>query len=210
MSSSRDFRDLDGADPWTLLGVRRDADPDEIRRSYRRLSRSHHTDVGGDASHQARLNRAYEILKDPTRRADYAALLDGPRVTPEPPAEEPVTDPFEWSNYTPPPTHPYADPFIAPPYQHTPYQQPTYQDTPDPYVAPPYHGPYTEQNLKRRTNPKAIVALPTAIFCLPLSIVLAIQALKTIRHTGERGKALAWTALLLDAAVMAYYIGLFH
>ena len=207
MSSSRDFRDLDGADPWTLLGVRRDADADEIRRSYRRLSRSHHTDVGGDASHQAKLNRAYEILTDPARRAGYAALLDGPPVQ-EPPPEEPVADPFEWSSgpYQPP----YTGPFIAPPYQQTPYQQPTYQDTPDPYVAPPYHGPYTEQNLKRGINAKAVAALPAAILCMPVSIMLAIQALRTMRWSGERGKTLAWLALLFDALVIAYFLGLFR
>ena len=227
MSSRRDFRDLEGADPWTLLGVRRDADADEIRRSYRRLSRSHHTDVGGDASHQAKLNRAYEILSDPARRADYAQLLDGPPEPPptaEAPPEEPPTDPFEWStgprpNHTPPPPprqpypppqQPYADPFIAPPYQQTPYQQPSYQETPDTYVAPPYRGPYTEQRQKRGINAKAIAALPTALLCMPLSIILAIQALKTMRRTGERGKTLAWLALLLDALAMAYFLGVFR
>ncbi|MFF0264552.1 DnaJ domain-containing protein [Kribbella sp. NPDC004536] len=217
MSSSRDFRDLEGADPWTLLGVRRDADADEIRRSYRRLSRSHHTDVGGDASHQAKLNRAYEILSDPARRTGYAQLLDGPPPAPptaDPPPDEPPADPFEWTagptpTYAPPPRQPYADPFIAPPYQPS-YEQPRYQDIPDPYVAPPYRGPYTEQNLKRGVNAKAIAALPTALLCMPLSIILGIQALKTIRRTGERGKTLAWLALLLDALAMAYFLGLFR
>ncbi|HWD80278.1 MAG TPA: DnaJ domain-containing protein [Kribbella sp.] len=218
MSSSRDFRDLDGADPWTLLGVRRDADADEIRRSYRRLSRSHHTDVGGDASHQAKLNRAYEILSDPARRAGYAQLLDGPPEPPpiaEPAPDEPPADPFEWTSgptptYTPPPRQPYTDPFIAPPYQQTPYQQPTYQDIPDPYVAPPYRGPYTEQTQKRGVNAKAIAALPTALFCMPLSIILAFQALRTMRWSGERGKTLAWIALIVDVLAMAYFIGLFR
>ncbi|GAA1130018.1 hypothetical protein GCM10009630_29930 [Kribbella jejuensis] len=204
MNPSRDFRDLDGADPWTLLGVRRDADADEIRRSYRKLSRSHHTDVGGDPSHQAKLNRAYEILTNPTRRAAYAQLLDGP---PEPPPDDPPTDPFEWS--TGPYQPPYTDPFIAPPYNDPPYQ-PTYQDIPDPYVAPPYHGPYTEQNQKRPINAKAVAALPTALLCMPLSITLAIQALRAMRWNGERGKTLAWLALIFDTLILAYFIGLFR
>jgi curved DNA-binding protein CbpA len=241
MSSNRDFRDLDGADPWTLLGVRRDADADEIRRSYRRLSRSHHTDVGGDASQQARLNRAYEVLSDPGRRADYAGLLDGktqqptaPRTDfadPEPDPDEPVADPFEWSTgpiYTQrPPSQPYTqDPYVAPEYQQPQYQQP-YDDGPaqqyqnpnpappyqDPYVAPPYRGPYQEsrgRRTKRGVNAKAIASLPTALLCMPVSIILAIQALRQLRWSGERGKTLAWIALILDAFAIAYFVGAFR
>lgn len=232
MSSSRDFRDLEGADPWTLLGVRRDADADEIRRSYRRLSRSHHTDVGGDATQQARLNRAYEVLSDPVRRADYAQLLDRKSqptaapgyAEPEPDPEEPVVDPFEWSSGPTPnfAQQPYAppsaqDPYVAPQYQQTPYQNPYTapryeQPSQDPYVAPPYRGPYSEptpHGQKRGVNAKAVAALATVLLCMPISIILAFQSLRTMRWSGERGKTLAWLALLLDAVVIAYFIGAF-
>lgn len=233
MSAGRDFRDLAGADPWKLLGVARDADADEIRRSYRRLSRSHHTDVGGDADQQARINRAYAVLSDPGRRADYAQLLDRPKQQPmanptdfaEPDPDEPPADPFEWStgpapSHTqpyapprqpaPPPRQPYTsrrEPYVAPPYQETPYQQTSQQD---PFVAPPYRSPYSARSQKRGVNVKAILALPTVLLCMPISIMLAVQALRAMRRSGERGKTLAWIALLLDALVLAYYFGVFR
>ncbi|GAA1586929.1 MULTISPECIES: DnaJ domain-containing protein [Kribbella] len=248
MTAVRDFRDLDGADPWKLLGVSRDADADEIRRSYRRLSRSTHTDVGGDSSQQAKLNRAYEVLSDPVRRSDYLQLLNGPPTPPEQPEpqpEEPAEDPFEWSSgpytqqaHTPPrqPGPQYQDPYTAPTYQ-DPYTAPQYRDphtapqyrdphTPpqyrdphtaptyqDPHTAPPYRGPYSEPSRrgeKRGVNGKAIAALGSVLFCMPLSIIFAIQALRAMRHSGERGKTLAWLALLIDALVMAYFLGVFR
>ncbi|WP_427889321.1 DnaJ domain-containing protein [Kribbella sp. GL6] len=237
MSGARDFRDLDGADPWKLLGVRRDADADEIRRSYRKLSRTTHADVGGNSAEQAKLNRAYEVLSDPVRRSDYLSLLNGPPKPPEQPEpDEPAEDQFEWSSgpYTQqtqtPPRQPgpqYQDPYTAPTYQ-DPYTAPQYRDPHtapqyrdphtapqyrDPHTAPTYRGPYADPSRsgqKPGVNRFAIAALPTVLICMPISIGLAIRALRTIRRTGERGKMLAWLALLLDALVIAYYLGVFR
>jgi hypothetical protein len=227
MSVGRDFRDLAGADPWKLLGVARDADADEIRRSYRRLSRSHHTDVGGDADQQARINRAYAVLSDPTRRADYAQLLDRPKQQPtanptgfaEPDPNDPPADPFEWSTGpapsntqpyapprqpSPPPRQPYTsrrEPYVAPPYQQTPQQ--------DPYVAPPYRDPYSAPSYptqRRGLSGRAVAALITVVICSPLSVILAIQALRTMRWSGQRGKTLAWLALAFDALFIGSFV----
>ncbi|NIK56982.1 DUF4190 domain-containing protein [Kribbella shirazensis] len=229
MSSSRDFRDLGGADPWRLLGVRRDAGAEEIKRSYRRLSRNHHTDVGGDADQQARLNRAYEILSDPNRRAGYALLLQRKSEPPtadrrEPEPEEEAPDPFQWSSGpapgSPPPRQntyaapPHDETYPAPPYR-DPYTAPRHDD---PYKAPPYRDPYTapryddrryEQPASARTgglSGHAVAALLTVVICQPVSIVLAIKALRTMRRSGKRGKTIAWLALFLDLAVIAFTV----
>ncbi|MGW6200695.1 DnaJ domain-containing protein [Kribbella sp. NPDC055110] len=222
MSAARDFRDLNGADPWKLLGVGREAGADEIKRSYRRLSRSHHTDVGGDSTQQVRLNRAYEILSDPTRRADYALLLNRKErpqdyVPPKPHAEpdEPVADPFDWASgpgrtgtpprrdtYTPPYEQPYQDP-----YTESPYADPPYRDS---YVAPPYRDSYTAPTYQTQrrggVNGQAVAALLTVAFCAPLSLYLAVTALRTIKVTGQRGKAIAWLALLGNAFFVVFAI----
>lgn len=222
MSGVRDFRDLDGADPWKLLGVRRDADADEIRRSYRRLSRSHHTDVGGDSTQQVKLNRAYEVLSDPVRRADYLQLLNGPPPEPAAPEpEEPAADPFEWSSgpytqqappqqqpYTAPPFQDPADVFIAPPAQGDPHVAPQYQG--DPHTAPPFRNPYTASPSRDPysapvhrpggVNSDALIALFTSIVCPPASLILAIRGLRKIRRTGQRGKTIAWLAIVITIA----------
>jgi len=68
-------------DPYRVLGVDRDATLAEIRRRRRELAREHHPDiVGGDTAEaearttrMARINAAYDLLRDPVRRAKYEA-----------------------------------------------------------------------------------------------------------------------------------------
>lgn len=62
-------------DLYGLLGVRPDADDDEIKRAYRRKARELHPDAnGGDPESEAKFKEvsfAYEVLRDPERRARY-------------------------------------------------------------------------------------------------------------------------------------------
>jgi len=55
-------------DPYVLLGVERDADDATIKAAYRKVAKSAHPDSGGDADQFAKLQLAYELLKDPVRR----------------------------------------------------------------------------------------------------------------------------------------------
>lgn len=63
-----------------MLGVAKTATEAEIKKAYRRLARKHHPDVNpGDAAAQKRFQEiasAYEVLKDPKRRAHYDATGD--------------------------------------------------------------------------------------------------------------------------------------
>lgn len=56
---------------YDTLGVSRDASDEDIRRAFRKAARTEHPDKGGDEQKFAAINRAYEILKDPERRAVY-------------------------------------------------------------------------------------------------------------------------------------------
>jgi curved DNA-binding protein len=63
---------------YQILGVSRDADEKEIKRTYRRLARQVHPDVNpGDPQAEERfkeINEAYEVLSDPEKRSKYDRL----------------------------------------------------------------------------------------------------------------------------------------
>lgn len=74
-------------DLYAILGVARDASPEEIRSAYRRLARELHPDVNGDPEAERRfkeITAAYETLSDPDRRARYDAFgMGGGAVPPD-------------------------------------------------------------------------------------------------------------------------------
>ncbi|MDH6267219.1 curved DNA-binding protein CbpA [Rhizobium sp. SG_E_25_P2] len=55
-------------DPYSVLGVDRDAGEQVIRDAWRKAAKTAHPDAGGDAEDFARLQTAYDVLKDPVRR----------------------------------------------------------------------------------------------------------------------------------------------
>ena len=66
-----------------MLGVSRDATPDEIKSVYRQLARTFHPDVSQDADAEERfktITQAFLLLNDPERRARWdAGRRDRPR-----------------------------------------------------------------------------------------------------------------------------------
>ncbi|MGH8178151.1 MAG: DnaJ C-terminal domain-containing protein [Steroidobacter sp.] len=68
---------MDFKDYYKIMGVARDASQDEIKRVYRKLARKYHPDVSKEANAEDRfkeVQEAYEVLKDPEKRAAYDQL----------------------------------------------------------------------------------------------------------------------------------------
>jgi curved DNA-binding protein len=64
-------------DYYQTLGVTRESAQEDIKRAYRKLARKFHPDVSKEADAEARfkeVNEAYEVLKDPEKRAAYDQL----------------------------------------------------------------------------------------------------------------------------------------
>lgn len=59
------------SDFYSILGVNRTADQEEIKRAYRKLASQHHPDRGGDTKKFQEIQSAYEILSDPDKRSQY-------------------------------------------------------------------------------------------------------------------------------------------
>jgi len=67
-----EFRDY-----YKVLGVERKASADQIKTAYRRLARKYHPDVSKEANaeqHFKEVQEAYEVLRDPEKRAAYDEL----------------------------------------------------------------------------------------------------------------------------------------
>lgn len=66
MATKRDY--------YEVLGVRRDADDAELKRSFRKLARQYHPDVNREPGAEERfkeIGEAYEVLSDPQKRQLY-------------------------------------------------------------------------------------------------------------------------------------------
>lgn len=73
-------------DYYKILGVDEKVDAADLKKAYRKLARKYHPDVSDEADCEARfkeVNEAYEVLKDPEKRAEYDYLKSAGAVNQE-------------------------------------------------------------------------------------------------------------------------------
>ena len=66
-------KSLEGKTLYEILGIPQDASPSLIKRVWRKLSKRHHPDAGGNPGVFEAIKRAYDVLKDPEARRTYDA-----------------------------------------------------------------------------------------------------------------------------------------
>ena len=84
-------------DYYAILGVSRNAKPDDIRKAYRKLAKEFHPDVNKSAGAEDKykeINEAYEVLKDPAKREKYDRLGQNWRNGQD------FTPPNGWGNFS--------------------------------------------------------------------------------------------------------------
>jgi molecular chaperone DnaJ len=70
-----------GKDYYSILGVDKSANEDEVKRAFRKLAHEHHPDKGGKEEKFKEINEAYQVLGDKEKRARYDQYgsADGPQ-----------------------------------------------------------------------------------------------------------------------------------
>ena len=60
---------------YDILGVKRDASADDIKKAFRKLAVKYHPDAGGDEQKFKEISEAYETLSDDKKRKEYDQML---------------------------------------------------------------------------------------------------------------------------------------
>jgi len=93
-------------DYYKILGVEKSANPDEIKRAFRKLAHKYHPDKqGGDEQKFKEVNEAYQVLSDPQKKQQFDQF--GTTF------DQAGTGGFNWSNFGQAGTNPFGSGFSS-------------------------------------------------------------------------------------------------
>ena len=102
MTTSRDY--------YEILGLKKGASDEEVKKAYRNLARKHHPDVDKSSGAEARfkeINEAYQVLSDPKKKEMYNQFGHAAFASGAGRGREPSSDPFgfggqsgQWGPFT--------------------------------------------------------------------------------------------------------------
>ncbi len=66
---------MEKKDYYEILGVKRDASQDDLKKAFRQLARKYHPDLNKGSKEAEEkfkeINEAYQVLSDPQKKAEY-------------------------------------------------------------------------------------------------------------------------------------------
>ena len=68
---------------YEILGITRNANPDQIKKAYRKLARKYHPDISKEANAEENMkaiNVAYDTLSNEQKKTEYDFQLDHPEA----------------------------------------------------------------------------------------------------------------------------------
>jgi DnaJ-class molecular chaperone len=66
--------------PYTILGVTKETNQEEIKKAFRQLAVIHHPDRNGDPEKFKLINEAYKLIGDPHNKHSYDTTYNKTRV----------------------------------------------------------------------------------------------------------------------------------
>jgi len=188
------LRDLNGEDPYHLLGIDRTADDKTITRAYRQRVREVHPDLPSGSEEKTKLiHIARDILLDPKTRAEYDRLsTDEGATTDHAPSSSAWDGDDVATGPTAPPRHETWPPPPQPPrYAYPPPQPPRYAYPPPPYHPPPGYAypppPHPPGAPQVGINSNMTMSIVSLFIFWPLAIPAIIYASKVAPalHAGD-------------------------
>jgi hypothetical protein len=224
------FAELGGQDPYDILELPSGASDADVRAARKRLLRTYHPDLpSGDLRRTQLITAAADLLLDPLRRIGYYDLRDEESRRSVFATADVADDGYRATTpghgHGAGPAQPIRPTFITPPGRPSPSTGPfppgrVATGTAGPVQAPgagweqapgaagrePPPGASTGPVAASHWNALALASVVAILTLTPFPLILGLLSLRQIRRSGQRGKWLALTSMIVGAIFVLIYL----